>query len=464
MPRRKLMPVVGLLIALLVCAASSGAAQPRFRAYKSRADLKPPPVKIFKRTRHVSPGYVFIAPKKRVEQAGPLILDNRGQVVWFLPVDARGVTDFRAQTYRGKPVLTWWRGRSENRKRKGRYSIYDNHYRFVTHVRPANGIAGDMHEFSITKRNTALITLSHTVRVKHRKVLEGAFQEIDIKTGRVLFEWHSIGHVALVESYYRLPKDPGKTFDYFHINAIEIDRDGNWLVSARNTHTIYKLHRRTGKVIWRLGGKRSDFALGRGVRFGWQHDARRQPNGTLTLFDNSAAPRLRKQSRGLVLGLDERKMRADVIRSFVHTPPITSIDQANMQKLPNGNYFIGWGHEPYFTEFGPRGGIVFDGRFGKRGADSYRAYRFPWLGRPTRPPAVAVEGNTIYVSWNGATEVVSWQLLAGSDKKKLVPVRVVPKGGFETAIPLPSNAAWVAVRALDKRGRSLARSTVVGRD
>jgi hypothetical protein len=464
MSRPTVMTGIALLLALCFCAGSVGAAQPRFRAYKSRPDLKPPPVKIFKRTRHVSPGYVFIAPKKKVEQAGPLILDNRGQVVWFLPVDARGVTDFRAQTYRGEPVLTWWRGRSADRRRKGRYSIYDQHYKLLAHVRPGNDMAGDMHEFSITKRNTALITLSHTVRVKHRKVLEGAFQEIDIKTGSVLFEWHSIHHVALVESNYRLPKEPGKTFDYFHINSIAIDRDGHWLVSARNTHTIYKLNRRTGKIIWRLGGKRSDFALGRGVRFGWQHDARRQPNGTLTLFDNSAAPRLRKQSRGLVLRLDERRKRAEVIRTFVHTPPITSIDQANMQKLPNGNYLIGWGHEPYFTEFGPRGGIVFDGRFGRRGADSYRAYRFPWIGRPTRPPAVAVVGNTLYASWNGATEVVSWQLLMRNDKKKLRPVRVVPKGGFETAIPLPSSAAWVAVRALDRSGRSLARSTVVGRD
>ena len=464
MPERKITAAVALVVALSVCAGSSGAAQLRFRAYKSRTDLKPPPVKILKRTRHVSPGYVFIAPKKKVEQAGPLILDNRGQVVWFLPFDARGVTDFRVQTYRHRPVLTLWRGRSEDRRRKGRYSIYDNHYQLVTHVLPANGIAGDMHEFSITSRNTALITLSHTVRVKHRKVLEGAFQEIDIKTGRVVFEWHSIGQVALVESYYRLPRDSRNTFDYFHINSIELDRDGNWLVSGRNTHTIYKLDRRSGKIIWRLGGKRSDFTLGRGVRFGWQHDARRQPNGTLTLFDNSAAPRLRKQSRGLILRLDERRKRAELIRSFVHTPPITSIDQANMQKLPNGNYFIGWGHEPYFTEFGPRGGIVFDGRFGKRGADSYRAYRFPWIGRPTRPPSVAVEGNSMYVSWNGATEVVSWQLLAGSDKKRLRPVGVVPKAGFETVIPLPSNAAWVAVRALDRLGRSLARSTVVGRD
>jgi MFS family permease len=452
--------------ALVVLLAFSVAAQarPQYRQFKSRPDLKPPRIKLFARTRFASPGYVFIAPKKKVEQAGPLILDNRGRVVWFLPVDHRGVTDFRAQRYRGKPVLTWWRGKSVDGERRGHYTIYDNHYKLIKHIRPGNDIAGDMHEFFITKRNTALVTLSHIVRVKTRKVLEGALQEIDIRTGRVLFEWHSVGNVALVESYYRLPRDPDKTYDYFHINSIDIDHDGNLLVSARNTHAIYKINRRTGKIIWRLGGRRSDFELGKGVRFGWQHDARRRPDGTLTLFDNAAAPKLRKQSRGLVLRLDERRMRADLLHTYVHDPPIVAVDQGNMQKLPNGNFLIGWGHEPFVTEFGPQGKAALDFRFDRHGVDSYRAYKFSWIGRPARKPAVAVERDKIYVSWNGATEVVDWQLLGGSDKKKLRPLSTVPKEGFETAIPLPSDVAWVAVRALDRKGRSMARSAVVGRD
>jgi hypothetical protein len=452
-----------LLLAVLCCAGSAQA-RPQFRQFHSRPDLKPPRIKLFTRTQHAGPGYVFIAPKKKVAQAGPLILDNRGRVVWFLPVGERGVTDFRAQRYRGKQVLTWWRGKSVDGKRRGHYSIYDNHYKLVAHLRPGNGLAGDMHEFLITRRNTALMTLSNTVRVKSRKVLEGAMQEVDIRTGRVLFEWHSVGHVALVESYYRLPRDPNKTYDYFHINSIDIDHDGNLLVSARNTHAVYKIHRRTGDIIWRLGGKRSDFELGRGVRFGWQHDARRQADGTLTLFDNEAGPKLRKQSRGLVLRLDERSKRAEVEHTFVHDPPIVAVDQGNMQKLANGNYLIGWGHEPYVTEFGPRGKARLDFRFARRGADSYRAYRFRWIGRPTRPPAVAVERDTLYASWNGATEVVDWQLLGGADKKKLRPLVTVEKEGFETAIRIPNGVAWVAVRALDRKGRSMARSAVVGRD
>ena len=456
----KRLACLGLLLFLAPAAHASYAP---YRHFVSRPDLQPPRVKMLVRTRYASPGYIFVAPKKKVEQGGPLILDNRGRVIWFLPVDRRGVTDFRVQRYRGKPVLTWWRGKSADGKRLGRYSIYDDSYRPITYVRPGNGLSGDMHEFKITPRNTALMTLSHRVRVKSRNVLEGAFQEVDIRTGRVLFEWHSIGHVPLTESYYRLPRTPDRTYDYFHINTIEIDRDGNYLVSSRNTHTIYKISRRNGNIIWRLGGKRSDFKLGPGVAFGWQHDVRRQRDGTLTMFDNEAAPRLRKQSRGLVLRIDERRKTATLVHSFVHTPPIVAVDQGNMQKLPNGNYLVGWGHQPYVTEFGPHGKTLLDVRFGRTGVDSYRAYRFRWLAHPHSKPRVTVERNTLYASWNGATEIRSWQLLAGPDKKKLRPLLTVPKTGFEAAIPLPSNAPWVAVRALDRLGRSLARSAAVGR-
>jgi hypothetical protein len=454
--------VVVLCALALAPSASAGAYAP-YRHFVSRPDLKPPRVKLLVRTRHVSPGYIFIAPKKKAEQGGPLIIDNRGRVVWFMPVDRRGVTDFRVQRYHRKPVLTWWRGRSADHKRLGRYSIYDTSYRLIKYVSPGHGLSGDMHEFKITSRNTALMTLSHVVHVKTRQVLEGAFQEVDIATGRVLFEWHSIGHVALTESYYHLPRNPDHTYDYFHINTVEVDRDGNFLISARNTHTIYKINRRTGAVMWRLGGKRSDFELGRGVAFGWQHDIRRQPDGTLTMFDNEAAPKLRKQSRGLVLRIDERKRTAVVVHSFVHTPPLVAVDQGNMQKLANGHFLVGWGHQPYVTEFGPHGKPLLDLRFARKGVDSYRAYRFGWIGRPHDKPAVAVEGDSLYVSWNGATEVRSWQLLGGPDKKKLRPLLEVPKTGFEDAIALPEDVPWVAVRALDRLGRSMARSAAIGR-
>jgi hypothetical protein len=457
-----------MLLLLLAVSASAAlctgaSAAPSYRHFHSRPDLKPPRVKVFTRTRLASPGFLFIAPKKNVAQGGPLILDNRGRVVWFMPVDRRGVTDFRVQRYRGKRVLTWWRGKSPDGRRLGAYAIYDSSYRPLAHVRPENGLSGDMHEFLITRRNTALMTLSHRVSVKSRSVLEGALQEVDLSTRRVLFEWHSIDHVPLVESYYRLPRNSDRIYDYFHINSIDVDHDGNLLVSARNTHTVYKIDRRSGRIIWRLGGKRNDFELGPGVPFGWQHDARRKPDGTLTLFDNAAAPKLRRQSRGIVLRVDERHKRVTLLHSFVHTPPLVSVDQGNMQKLPNGNYLVGWGHQPYVTEFGLHGKTLLDLRFARAGADSYRAYRFPWIGRPRSRPAIAVEGDTLWVSWNGATEVRSWQLLGGPAGAKLRPLLTVPKAGFESAIALPDGAAWVGVRALDRLGRSLARSAAVGR-
>jgi hypothetical protein len=468
MPLRAPTIAIACFSLLLALCGFAGAAKrtsvpPKYREYRSRPDLKPPGIRILKRSRRTTPGYIFIAPKKEVAQGGPLILDNRGQVVWFLPIVSRGITDFRVQDYRGRPVLTWWRSRSEDGDDIGRYSIYDSSYRLLKHVRPGNDLTGDMHEFVITPRNTALMTLSHRVNINGRAILEGALQELDLETGRVVFEWHSIDHVKLVESYYRLPRGPGRIFDYFHINSIDVDHDGDLLVSARNTHTIYKISRRTGRVLWRLGGKRSDFTLGKGARFGWQHDARRQSNGNLTLFDNAAAPKLRKQSRGLVLRLDMKRMQASVVRTFVHSPPIVAVDQGNMQRLSNGHYLVGWGHQPYFTEFGPRGTIAFDGRFGRGRVDSYRAYRFPWIGRPRSRPAVAVAGDSLFASWNGATEVAGWQLLGGSKRNALAPLRVVRRTGFETKIALPRDTEFVAVRALDRKKQSMARSATLRR-
>jgi hypothetical protein len=199
------------------------------------------------------------------------------------------------------------------------------------------------------------------------------------------------------------------------------------------------------------------------VRFAWQHDARRQPNGTLTLFDNSAGPKVRPQSRGLVLRLDMKRMHATLVRTFVHHPPIVAVDQGNMQRLPNGHFLVGWGHQPYFTEFGPRGETIFDGRFAREGADSYRAYRFPWIGRPRSRPAVALDGDRIFASWNGATEVRRWQLLGGATRDDLQPITTAPRRSFETEIPLPRRVEYVAVRALDRANRSMARSDTLRR-
>ena len=447
------------------------------RTYHSRPDLKPPLVRIRTAAHGTAPGYLFIAPKMVVAQAGPMIMDNRGEVVWFKPLNTRGVTDFRVQKYRGKPVLTWWRGRVSNvGVGDGWYVIYDTSYRPVAEVRAGNGLVGDVHEFLITKNDTALFTVYHRLPVDlssvggpaEGKIWDGILQEVDIQTGRVLFEWHSYPQVGIAESYAPPPKAKAGAkappYDYFHMNSIEVEPNGNFLVSARNTHALYEIDRKTKKVLWRLGGKKSDFKMGAGTNFAWQHDARRHADGTITIFDNGAAPPVEKFSRVLVLRTSAKK--ATLVRSYHHPQRLLAPFEGNAQFLPNGNIVVGWGAQPYVSELSRTGALLFDAYFGDgkppgEDADSYRAYRFPWHWQPRDRPVVVVAGDTAYSSWNGATDVVRWQVLAGPAAGQLKPVQTVAKNGFETPIRLTKSAAFYAVKALGRDGKVLGTSEAV---
>jgi hypothetical protein len=445
--------------------------------FVSRPDLTPPPVKILTSAHGVAPGLIFLAPKMKVVQAGPEILDNNGQVVWFHPLTTHGVSDFKVQHYRGKPVLTWWRGRAPMGVGSGYYAIYDDRYHQIAQVRAGHGLTGDIHEFEITPDDKALFTVYHQLHVdltpyggpKDGRIFDGIVQEVDIPTGRVLFEWHSYPDVGLNESYAPPPKkSAGKKaapWDYFHINSIDVEPNGNFLISARNTHGIYELDRGTKKIAWRLGGKKSDFKMGQGTNFEWQHDARRQADGTITLFDNGAAPPLEKFTRILRLRVDPATKRATLVKSLHHPRKLLVPFEGNAQVLPDGHVFVGWGGVPYFTEFSANGRVLLDARFGKlkgritgpnQDADSYRAFRFVWHGHPTDQPAVATLGHKAYVSWNGATEVRKWQLVADGQ-----PGATRPKRGFETSLPLPDGAKRIAVRALSASGATLGTSKTI---
>jgi hypothetical protein len=242
-------------------------------------------------------------------------------------------------------------------------------------------------------------------------------------------------------------------FDYFHINSIDVDRDGDLLVSARNTWAVYKIDRKSGKVVWRLGGKRSDFALGTGTRFAWQHDAQRQPDGTITLFDNSATPKVAEHSRAIALRVDERRRTASVARAFAHPGRLLSWAEGNFQALPGGGGLVNWGFAaPHVSEFASDGRLRFNLRL-PTGADSYRAFRFRWEGRPRTRPAAAVRRRddgrlTVHASWNGATAVTGWRVLAGPRPDALEPVGSAPRAGFETAIDIDTDAPYIAVQAM----------------
>lgn len=433
--------------------------------FHSRPDLRPPAVHVLARAHGTAPGYLFLGPKKIVEQAGPMIMEDDGQPVWFRPLDTHRVADVTVQRYRGHAVLTWWRGETTS-DGNGHYVVADDRYRTVAKVYAAKGRTGDLHEFLLTPRNTALLTIFQKVPydlpffggTRKGDAIEGVIQEVDVATGRLLFEWRSLDHVPPSESYEDIPTDLSRSWDYFHLNSIEIEPDGNLLVSARNTHAMYLIRRSDGAVLWRLGGKRSDFTFDPGARFAWQHDGRLHPHGELTVFDNEAVrPSLRRRSRALLLRLDEQHRRVRLVRSYSLPTPVLSTSQGNAQLLPDGHVLVGWGSNPRVTEFGRQGRILLDLTFGGGAANSYRAFRFPWTGHPTDAPAVAVvragKRAIVYASWNGATEIAAWRVLAGPDGGHLRTVAQARKTGFETAIPVSTRARVFRVAALNADGR-----------
>ena len=467
---------------LRIRATASPTRAGRAWAFRSRPDLAPPPVEVRTPARGAAPGYVFVAPKNGPEegypaQDGPMILDNEGQPVWLRPVakEAEDAMDFRAQSYRGEPVLTWWEGRHAGFG-QGEYVICDASYSEVTRLRAGNGYEGDHHEFLITPQDTALVLIYHEVPMDLSAfggptdglVLDGIAQEIEIETGEVLFEWHSLDHVGLGESYYEPKPDQKEAYDYFHINSVDVDSDQNLLISARRTSTVYKIDRKSGEVVWRLGGKKSDFQMEDEAVFAYQHDARRQPDGTITLFDNYGKQDETGRSRGIVLKVDEEAMKATLVREYLGGGDPIADTQGNAQTLPGGNVFVGWGSEPFLSEFDGEGNLLFDARF-PREVESYRAYRFPWKGLPRDRPAVAAaeagaeDKVTLYVSWNGDTQVATWEVLAGPGPEGLEPVGSVPRKGFETAISFTTEEPHVAARAKDRSGRVLGTSEAVKR-
>lgn len=444
--------------------------------FHSRPELDPDRLRVTVPAREgTAPGYVFVAVKRGPGQDGPMMVDDEGRVVWFRPAPPRTTaTGFRVQRYRGEPVLTWWEGRTLLGHGQGEYVLLDRHYREVARVRAGNGLMGDHHEILLTDRGTAYIVIYADGRADLRAaggerdgaIFDSTIQEIDVASGEVLWEWRASDHFPPEEGA-TAPK-PGKPHDYFHINALDEEADGDLLVSARNMHGIYKISRRTGEVIWRLGGERSDFDMGPGTTFHFQHDVVRRPDGTITLFDNQATPPKAPESRGLVLRLDEERMTARLVREYTHPLGLLSIAEGSMQTLPNGNVFLGWGPEPHVSEHAADGRLLFDLRLPPR-SDSYQAFRHEWRGEPLDRPAIAArragrsDRLTVWASWNGATEVRSWQLLAGSakDADDLAPIATVPWDGFETTIRARTDAPHVAVRALGADGEPLGESQVV---
>jgi len=439
------------------------------QSFRSRPDLHPPVVTVNVRSAAAAAGDEFVAPYTGPGQAGPMILGPSGELLWFKPLPAHTyATNLQVQEYAGRPVLTWWQGDiSVHGFGLGEDVIDDQSYSEITHVRAGNGLRADLHDFQLTPQGTALVTAYAPIRCRLSSVggspngalTDSVLQEIDVRTGLVMFEWSSLDHVALSESYEAASRSTGSSpYDFFHINSISRDPDGSLLVSARNTWTVYCLDAASGRIVWRLGGKRSSFAMGAGTATAWQHDPRELPDGSISIFDNGASPAVHGQSRGIVVSLNTRQRTATLLDQLLHTPPLVAESQGNLQALPNGDWFLGWGQLADFSEFNAAGELLFDAHFPRR-TQSYRDFRFTWTGTPVDPPAFVVRSDaqgaeTVYASWNGATLVAGWRVLAGASPSELSPIAQVPSSGFETAIALPYGnlAPDMTVQALNAQG------------
>jgi arylsulfotransferase ASST len=396
-----------LVAAFAATAAVAVAATPALG--DTPAPTSPPPVTFLTSSTHSRSDDLFITPTGDTTQYanGPEILDRRGNVVWFhaIPV-GQTAADFRTQRYHGRPVLTWWQGTGLGGLATGTDYIYNDRYQPIATVNAGNGLSADGHEFLITPQNTALILAYTTATADltsiggpaNQTVIDGVVQEIDIRTGRVLFQWNSADHVPYSQSEQPLPASASTPWDWFHINAVHIDSDGNLLIDARDTWTTYKVNHRTGAVIWQLGGKASSFtfraAPGQSLNeagdiFAWQHDPESLGHGEYTFFDNESAGVANTGvgstaefglSRAVRVVLDERRRTATLVQSYDQPEGLTAPSQGNAQTTGDGNLLVGWGSLPYLSEFSRSGTLLLNAEY-PTGVNSYRAYTSPWPAR-----------------------------------------------------------------------------------
>jgi hypothetical protein len=237
------------------------------------------------------------------------------------------------------------------------------------------------------------------------------------------------------------------------------------LLSFRNTWSLDDVDIHSGGFRWQLGGPRSSFRLAPGVTFYWQHDAAFQPGGLISLFDNGSTPPREKQSRGLLLKPDLATRTVTLVKQFINpSRRLLASSQGSTRALPGGNWLLGYGGLPDFTEFDASGQVLLDGRLGHN-VQNFATTLAPWSGQPTGAPSAVASprpgGVSVAVSWNGATQVASWRVLAGASAAAPAPAATAPRAGFETTIAVPSAGPYFLVQALDAAGTVIGTSPTI---
>jgi EmrB/QacA subfamily drug resistance transporter len=439
-------------------------------------------------TSQLTPGYILTANfynlnyPPLVGQSGPLILDSSLQPVWFKPVAEDLVaSNLSLQSYQGKPALAWWQGVVTNTgaTESGEDVVVNQHYQTIARLRGKDGWKLTLHALVIsgvdawvTANKDIARNLSDYGGAYNGALIDSAVQEYNIRTGKLLRTWDALDHIPLGDSYASVPTN-GFPWDAYHVNAVDLDGSGRFLVSMRNTWAAYMVDVDTGTVEWTLGGKHSSFKFGPNASFQWQHDVALgvggKTNQTITMFDDhccqltggGTSVHATGPSRGLVLNVDQATRTATLAAQYTGGNEFESEYMGDTQPLADRNTFIGWGSEPYFSEYSPSGRKLLEANF--PGADlSYRETLAQWVGLPLTKPLGAArqrDGATVvYASWNGATQVVSWRVLAATGAGRMTPVANAAKSGFETAIRVPHGARSYELQALAGDGKVIGTS------
>jgi hypothetical protein len=481
--------------------------------YRSRPDLAPPRLNItIPATEDTYPGYLFVAPfagfpegtRHGPLQPGAYIFTDKGELVWsgytYFSIWA---TNFQAGRWKGKDILFSFEGahNAAYGHGHGHTTFLNQHYETIRELRAGNHRLTDKHEFHIIGEETGLIQIYHPVprdltafgaSSEQQWIVDSRFQELDIETGKVLFEWSSLDHVSPHESV--LPITQGQAgagfnssdaWDYFHINSVDKDQDGNYLISARDACAVYKINGLTGDIIWKLAGKNSTFDLDDDVDFCFQHHARYLTSSedgtrqTISLYDNSAhgtesnhgsEVKTYEYSRGKILEVDTENRQAHLVAQYIPPDGLLSKSQGSTQVLPNGNVLVNWGSEGAVTEYLANGTAIFHAYMDSDqlgvGVQNYRGFKYQWTGLPNEDPAVVAYNNkdttTIYVSWNGDTETKVWRFYGTNSNGALKQyLGEAVKEGFETSFTISGDRSYFQVEALDESGNILRSSSVI---
>jgi EmrB/QacA subfamily drug resistance transporter len=435
-------------------------------------------------TAKLAPGFIFTASfydlnyPPMIGQSGPLILDDNLQPVWFRSVPVNVVaSNLSLQTWKGKPALAWWQGFVTNTgaTETGEDVVVNQHYQTVARLTGKDGWKLTLHEILIRGDNAWVTAnkdvprnLSSLGGAYNGALTDSAVQEYNLKTGKLIYNWDALRHIRPGDSQATLPTN-GFPWDTYHVNSIQLIGNNSFLVSMRDLWAVYLVNIKTGAIEWTLGGKHSSFRFGPHAEFQWQHDVMLHPGGIVSVFDDHCCQLTgggtyvppRGNSRALLLKLDQQTHTATVVQQYGETRGLDSEYMGDTQPLPNGNSFVGWGSEPYLSEYSRSGKLLLDAYF--PGSDlTYRATVEPWVGLPLYPPvgaAVRAGGKaTVYASWNGATQVVAWTILAGPGANRLSVVAKATRSGFETAVALRRTYQSFEVEALDADNRVIGTS------